>query len=114
MGVPCVTLRGACHAQNVGVSLMTTVGLADAWVADSQEQYISLALDAARSLDRLSELRHGLRHKMLKSPLCDAEGFVTDLEQCYCQLWTRWQEHTKMTEQTLPGHHREQTSTGTE
>lgn len=27
MGVPCVTLRGGCHAHNVGVSLLTAVGL---------------------------------------------------------------------------------------
>ena len=91
MGVPCVSLKGACHAQNVGVSLMTAVGLADAWIADSQEQYISIALAAAKDLDKLSQLRQQLRQQMLGSPLCDAEGFVTDLEHCYRELWTRWQ-----------------------
>lgn len=102
MGVPCVTLKGACHAQNVGVSLMTTVGLADAWIANSQEQYISLALAAAKDLGKLSELRNQLRQQMLESPLCDAEGFVTDLEHCYSQLWTRWQQaHCAATEDSL-------------
>jgi hypothetical protein len=44
MGVPCITLLGACHAHNVGASLLGAVGLADDWVAGSQEQYIDLAV----------------------------------------------------------------------
>lgn len=92
MGVPCVTLMGACHAQNVGVSLMTTVGLADAWIADSEAQYVKLALKAAQDPGSLSELRGQLRQQMLQSPLCDSEGFVTDLEHCYRRLWAKWQQ----------------------
>lgn len=34
-GVPCLTLAGACHAHNVGVSLLTAVGLQQDWVAHS-------------------------------------------------------------------------------
>lgn len=34
-GVPCLTLAGSCHAHNVGVSLLTAVGLQDDWVAHS-------------------------------------------------------------------------------
>ena len=34
-GVPCLTLQGACHAHNVGVSLLTAVGLEAGWVAAS-------------------------------------------------------------------------------
>lgn len=34
-GVPCLTLAGACHAHNVGVSLLTAVGLQHDWVARS-------------------------------------------------------------------------------
>lgn len=92
MGVPCVTLKGQCHAQNVGVSLMTTVSLADTWIADSPEQYVKLALAAVQDLDKLSGIRNQLRQQMQKSPLCDSEGFVTDIEHCYRQLWTRWQQ----------------------
>ena len=39
MGVPTVTLRGDCHACNVGVSLLTAIGRPE-WVADSAEQYM--------------------------------------------------------------------------
>lgn len=90
MGVPCVTLAGACHAHNVGVSLMTSVGAAQSWIARTHEQYVTIALDAAKDLSKLSKLRNQLRQQMLNSRLCNAEGFVTDLEQCYKELWQRW------------------------
>ena len=90
MGVPCVTLAGACHAHNVGVSLMTAVGVAQSWIARTQEEYVTMALNAAKDLGKLSKLRHQLRQQMLKSRLCDAEAFVTDLEQCYKGVWQQW------------------------
>lgn len=49
-GVPCVTLAGRCHAHNVGVSLITTVGLSEHWVAHSENEYVTLALRAASDL----------------------------------------------------------------
>jgi protein O-GlcNAc transferase len=39
MGVPTVTLRGNCHANNVGVSLLTAIGCPQ-WIAGSAEQYM--------------------------------------------------------------------------
>lgn len=43
MGVPCVTLRGRCHAQNVGASLLGAVGLEEACVAEDEEGYVAKA-----------------------------------------------------------------------
>lgn len=40
-GVPCLTLAGACHAHNVGVSLLTAVGLEQDWVARSGELWMA-------------------------------------------------------------------------
>jgi protein O-GlcNAc transferase len=39
MGVPTVTLRGDCHACNVGVSLLSAIGCPE-WIASSAEQYM--------------------------------------------------------------------------
>eukprot|EP00951_Prasinocladus_malaysianus_P026794 scaffold238737_cov33-Prasinocladus_malaysianus.AAC.1 len=50
MGVPCVTLAGGCHAHNVGVSLLKTVGLGSEWIANSQDEYVDLAVRAASDL----------------------------------------------------------------
>jgi predicted O-linked N-acetylglucosamine transferase (SPINDLY family) len=48
--VPCITLAGGCHAHNVGVSLLNTIGLAKEWVAQSTDEYVQLALRAAADL----------------------------------------------------------------
>jgi predicted O-linked N-acetylglucosamine transferase (SPINDLY family) len=44
MGVPCVTLRGKGHAQNVGVSLLGAIGMQEGWVASTEEEYVDLAV----------------------------------------------------------------------
>lgn len=95
MGVPCVTLAGACHAHNVGVSLLTTVGIHKEWVARDQKEYVDMATQAASTVSALSKLRQTLRQQMLQSPLCDAEQFVSDLEACYCQLWDRHTQYIR-------------------
>ncbi len=48
--MPCITLAGGCHAHNVGVSLLTTVGLGEQWVARSIDEYVQLALRAAADM----------------------------------------------------------------
>lgn len=95
MGVPCITLAGSCHAHNVGMSLLTTVGLDKGWIAQNESQYIELAVQAAGDLHALLQLRKNLRQQMRSCPLCDAEGFVTHLEACYCQLWQRHLSQSK-------------------
>jgi predicted O-linked N-acetylglucosamine transferase (SPINDLY family) len=95
MGVPCITLAGNCHAHNVGMSLLTTIGLNKGWIAQNESKYIELAVQAAGDLHALSQLRKDLRQQMRSCPLCDAEGFVTDLEACYQQLWQRYIHQSK-------------------
>lgn len=92
MGVPCLTLAGSCHAHNVGVSLLTAVGLQDDWVAHSVDEYVAKAARLAADPASLAALRRGLRQRMLQSPLCDAPTFVRQLEGVYHRLWWRWLE----------------------
>ncbi len=95
MGVPCITLAGKCHAHNVGLSLLTTIGHDKGWIAQNESEYIELAIQAAGDLHALSQLRKNLRQQMRSCPLCDADGFVTDLEACYSQLWQRYIQPSK-------------------
>lgn len=81
---------GACHAHNVGVSLLNAVGLQRDWVAATQDEYAALAVAAARDVQGLAALRAGLRARMLGSPLCDGRAFVGRLEDTYRDLWRRW------------------------
>ncbi|KAG1668374.1 hypothetical protein FOA52_004883 [Chlamydomonas sp. UWO 241] len=92
MGVPCVTLIGGCHAHNVGVSLLNATGVSEGWVAGSEDEYVELAVRHADPENRseLAALRAGLRERMLSSRMCDAKGFVSDLEDTYRGLWRRY------------------------
>lgn len=90
MGVPCLTLTGRCHAHNVGASLLTAVGLAPEWVAQSVDEYVEKARELTMDVDALAALRAGMRERVLRSPLCDAPVFVERLEDMYRKLWRDW------------------------
>lgn len=87
MGVPCLTLKGSCHAHNVGVSLLTAVGLESAWVAASENQYVNMAVKASAAIPALARLRASLRKRMQASVLCNAPVFMQGLEQAYRSMW---------------------------
>nr|Q8LP10.1 RecName: Full=Probable UDP-N-acetylglucosamine--peptide N-acetylglucosaminyltransferase SPINDLY; Short=EgSPY [Eustoma grandiflorum]BAC11808.1 SPINDLY [Eustoma grandiflorum] len=89
MGVPCITMRGLVHAHNVGVSLLSTVGLGHL-VAKNEDDYVRLAVQLASDVTALSNLRLTLRELMSKSPLCDGPKFIQDLELTYRSMWHRY------------------------
>eukprot|EP00252_Welwitschia_mirabilis_P017638 TRINITY_DN3902_c0_g1_i1.p1 TRINITY_DN3902_c0_g1~~TRINITY_DN3902_c0_g1_i1.p1 ORF type:complete len:781 (+),score=128.19 TRINITY_DN3902_c0_g1_i1:254-2344(+) len=89
MGVPCVTMAGSVHAHNVGVSLLHQVGLSNL-IGQTEDEYVSKALELASDVPALQSLRMGLRERMLKSRLCDGPNFVQGLETTYRQLWHRY------------------------
>ncbi|XP_021858332.1 probable UDP-N-acetylglucosamine--peptide N-acetylglucosaminyltransferase SPINDLY [Spinacia oleracea] len=89
MGVPCVTMAGSVHAHNVGVSLLSKVGL-DNLVAKTEDQYVELAIQLASDVTALSNLRMTLRDLMVKSPVCNGANFTLGLEQVYRNIWRRY------------------------
>ncbi|GJM88136.1 hypothetical protein PR202_ga04163 [Eleusine coracana subsp. coracana] len=89
MGVPCVTMAGSVHAHNVGVSLLSKVGLGRL-VAKTEDEYVRLALELASDVTALQELRMSLRELMMKSPVCDGERFTRGLEAAYRNMWLRY------------------------
>jgi predicted O-linked N-acetylglucosamine transferase (SPINDLY family) len=89
MGVPVVTLRGNRYAGRMAADVLRAVGLPEL-VAQTPEQYIAIASKLAGNLDRLSQLRSGLRGQMRSSPLCDGPTFTRSLEEVYRSLWRRW------------------------
>lgn len=89
MGVPVVTLAGNTHCSRVGTSLLSNIGLKDL-SAKTQDEYIELATNLAIDNDRLQFLRNNLREMMVKSALCNVNRFITNLENCYRQLWNNW------------------------
>ena len=89
MGVPVITLAGRVHAARVGVSLLTQIGLEELIAAD-EAAYVDTAVGLAIDGERLAGLRGGLRDRMRQSPLCDAAGFTSDLEDAYRHMWAGW------------------------
>jgi len=81
MGVPCLTMRGNGHAHNVGVSLVTNVGLrCDDWIAEDRRDYVAKAVKASEDVAGLRRLRRGLRQRVNESSICDVRAFMRDYE----------------------------------
>jgi predicted O-linked N-acetylglucosamine transferase (SPINDLY family) len=93
MGVPVVTLAGLTHISRVGVSLLSNVGLPEL-IAQSPDEYVSIAVEVAKDLPRLAEFRRTLRPRMRASPLMDAPRFARDIQAAYRQTWRIWCEQT--------------------
>jgi len=95
MGVPVVTIVGPTVVGRAGLSQLTNLGLTDL-VAETPEQYITIAAGLAENLQRLSHLRQTLRSRMQSSPLMDAPRFARGIEQAYRTMWQRWCNSSSM------------------
>jgi predicted O-linked N-acetylglucosamine transferase (SPINDLY family) len=89
MGVPVVTLAGKTHASRVGVSILSNLELAEL-ISHYPEEYITLAVNLAKDMQRLKSLRDNLRSRVYKSSLIDAAKFVRNLETSYRHIWEIW------------------------
>jgi predicted O-linked N-acetylglucosamine transferase (SPINDLY family) len=89
MGVPVITLAGTAYHSRVGISLLSNVGLKDL-IANTLEEYVSIAVRIATDLKMLQDIREGLRDRMVHSPLTDANNFIVNLETCYRTMWEQW------------------------
>ncbi|MDR0528293.1 MAG: tetratricopeptide repeat protein [Zoogloeaceae bacterium] len=91
MGVPFVTWPGDMLVSRMGRAILINVGLSEL-VAESEEEYVRLAVELAHDHERLKTLRAGLRERMLKSPLMDAPRMARGLEGAFRAMWRRWCE----------------------
>jgi protein O-GlcNAc transferase len=89
MGVPVISLAGAAYHSRMGISLLSNIGLPEL-VAKTSDEYIAIATNLAKDLNKLQSLREHLRDMMKHSPLCDAKRFTTNLEMCYRTMWETW------------------------
>ena len=79
MGVPVVTLAGERSVSRSAASILRTLGLQD-WVARTPQEYVAIALRAAREPGALAALRASLRPRLRASPLMDERRFAGDFE----------------------------------
>jgi predicted O-linked N-acetylglucosamine transferase (SPINDLY family) len=89
MGVPVLTLDGANFLSRQGIGFLANAGLED-WIARDGDHFVELALSHAADLPRLATLRSGLRDRLLRSPVMDAERFADHLETALRAMWHVW------------------------
>jgi protein O-GlcNAc transferase len=94
MGVPVVTLNGGTALHRAGVSIAMNLELPEL-VADSSDQYVSVASGLAHDLERLTMLRAQLRSRLEASPLGDAPRFARHLEAAYRTVWVHRRKSTR-------------------
>ena len=87
MGVPVLTLAGKTFLARQGVGLLMNAGLPQ-WIAADADDYVAKAVAHAADLDRLAQLRSGLREKVLGSPLFDAPRFARHFEAALRAMWS--------------------------
>ncbi|MBC8337878.1 MAG: tetratricopeptide repeat protein [Rhodospirillales bacterium] len=89
MGVPVITVAGETFASRHSLSHLSTVGLPEL-VARDHEDYVNLAVALAVDIERLADLRAGLREKMARSPICDGEKFSQGFAGLLRGIWRDW------------------------
>jgi predicted O-linked N-acetylglucosamine transferase (SPINDLY family) len=88
MGVPLVALEGETLVQRMATRVLRIVGL-DEWVAGSTDEYVEIAVAAARDPSAIAELRRTLRERLSQSALLDHLGLTRELEAAYRAMWRR-------------------------
>ena len=86
MGVPTVTLTGNTLLARQGESLLRCAGLKD-WIAETEPEFVSLAIAHAKNLDNLRNVRASIRTSLSASPLMNAGQFAKRLEDALVQMW---------------------------
>jgi predicted O-linked N-acetylglucosamine transferase (SPINDLY family) len=86
MGVPVVVKAGGNFVSRMGASFMSAAGLPE-WVADSDADYVRIAVAMAQDRQALLLLKQGLRQRLLASPAWDVDQYTRDFEEVLRQMW---------------------------
>jgi len=95
MGVPVITRKGDRFISRIGESIAQNAGLAD-WIADNDDDFVAKAVLHTRNLDRLAELRAGLRERVLASPLFNAPRFARNFENALWDMWKQYESRKEL------------------
>jgi predicted O-linked N-acetylglucosamine transferase (SPINDLY family) len=88
MGVPVVTLKGKSHSQNVGVSLLNSVGpLVSDLIAENEDHFVEIAVKLAQNEKRIGDIHAHLRDHLLASRLCDTSKYIKNTMALYRDVW---------------------------
>lgn len=89
MGMPLVTLYGETLMSRSGLSALTILGRPE-WACATKDEYVRCATTLASDVEKLNDLRLGLRREMECSPLMDYEGFARGLAGAFGDMWANY------------------------
>lgn len=89
MSVPVVSIVGDRFMSRMGETFLRNVGHPE-WLAQTEEEYIAIAVKLAADIEQLDEIRQNLRGEVEESPLMDEVGFTRRMETAYQQAWATW------------------------
>ena len=89
-GLPILTFMGSSFASRVAASLLNAIGLPEL-ITTSQAEYESLAIELAKSPQKLEDLGLKLANNRLHAPLFDTPLFTKNLEAAYIKMYERHQ-----------------------
>jgi predicted O-linked N-acetylglucosamine transferase (SPINDLY family) len=89
MGAPVVVLKGGTIASRGSASALAGSGLGH-WIAETAEDYVTLAVEKAADIEALAELRARLRELIRKNPIGDHDLYARAVEAAYRQMWRKW------------------------
>lgn len=93
MGIPVITLKGFTHASRVSSSILLSAGL-DELVANSEKEYVDLALKLAERRSTLLEFKHHVRKSVLNSPLTNEQAFTAKFEKSLEKMYSKMIEES--------------------
>ena len=85
MGVPSITLAGSSYVSRMSTSVLSGAGMRE-WIAQDEEQYISLASEYASSRYQLRNSRQNWRNQLLSSQLGDPLDLMQNLEASFSMM----------------------------
>lgn len=91
MGVPVVHLLGDHAGSRFAASLIDSIGHSE-WIAHTETEYVEKVIALAKNVGLRKQLRFTQRDAMALSPLCDAKGLASALENAYFAMFTSWLE----------------------
>ena len=89
MGAPLVALDGNWTGGTIASSALKALGRPE-WVAQDSEQFVAIVCHLARDVEGRKRLRQGQRALMAASPLCDAKGLASALQEAFEGMYDRW------------------------
>jgi predicted O-linked N-acetylglucosamine transferase (SPINDLY family) len=89
MGVPTLTLAGPTLPQRLGAGIMSKVGLPE-WAAETEDEFIAIAVRAASDISMLAALRAGLRERLATHPTLRTDKVADCVALAFRMMWRRW------------------------